>query len=143
MVVDRFPAASGTAVGMTLEQAMSRHSNALVLDADEPHYRQVFRQVLGSLQGVSDRVEGAELGAAYVRLDGLEGLFHGEAGVVSAMLNAVPAHLNPRVGVADAKFPAFVAARTCRPLGAFRVPDDVEGLPRAALRRPASDFSRC
>ena len=125
LVVDRFPAASGVAVGMTLEQAMSRHSNALVLDADEPHYRQVFRQVLGSLQGVSDRIEGAELGAAYVRMDGLEGLFHGEAGVVSAMLNAVPAYLNPRVGVADAKFPAFVAARTCRPLGAFRVPDDV------------------
>ena len=125
LVVDRFPAASGTAVGMTLEQAMSRHSNALVLDADEPHYRQVFRQVLGSLQGVSDRVEGADLGAAYVRIDGLEGLFHGEAGVVSAMLNAVPAHLNPRIGVADAKFPAFVAARTCRPLGASRVPGDV------------------
>ena len=92
MVVDRFPAASGVAVGMTLEQAMSRHANALVLDADEPHYRQIFRQVLGSLQGVSDRVEGAELGSAYVRIDGLEGLFHGEAGVVSAMLNAVPSH---------------------------------------------------
>ena len=125
MVVDRFPAASGVAVGMTLEQAMSRHANALVLDADEPHYRQIFRQVLGSLQGVSDRVEGAELGGAYVRIDGLEGLFHGEAGVVSATLNAVPAYLNARVGVADAKFPAFVAARMCRPLGAFRVPDNV------------------
>ena len=125
LVVDRFPAASGVAVGMTLEQAMSRHANALVLDADEPHYRQVFRQVLGPLQGVSDRVEGNELGIAYVRLDGLEGLYRGEAGVVSALLNAVPAHLNPRVGVADAKFPAFVAARTCRALGASRVPDNV------------------
>ena len=125
LVVDRFPAASGVAVGMTLEQAMSRHANAIVLDADEPYYQQVFGQVLGSLQGVSDRVEGAELGIAYVRIDGLEGLFHGEAGVVSTLLNAVPAYLNPRVGVADAKFPAFVAARTCRPLGAFRVPDHV------------------
>ena len=128
VVVDRFPAASGTAVGMTLEQAMSRHSNALVLDADEPHYRQVFRQVLGSLQGVSDRVEGSELGTAYVRLDGLEGLYRGEAGVVSALLNTVPSYLNPRIGVADAKFPAFVAARTCRALGASRVPDDVGAL---------------
>ena len=125
LVVDRSPAAFGVAVGMTLEQAMSRHANAVVLDADEPHYRRVFRQILGSLQGVSDRVEGAELGTAYVRLDGLEGLYRGEAGVTSALLNAVPSYLNPRVGVAEAKFPAFVASRSSRPLGAFRVPSDV------------------
>ena len=125
LVVDQFPGASGVVAGMTIEQAMSRHSDAIVLDADEPHYRQLFRQVLGSLQGVSDRVEGAELGTAYVRVDGLESLYRGEAGVVSALLNTVPAYLNPRVGVADAKFPAFVAARTCRPLGACRVPEDV------------------
>ena len=125
LVVDRFPEASGAAAGMTLEHAMSRHANAVVLDADELHYSLVFRQVLTSLQGISDRVEGGEPGTAYVRLDGLEGLYHGEAGVVSALLNTVPAYLNPRVGIADAKFPAFVAARTCRALGAFRVPGNV------------------
>ena len=141
LVVDRFPAASGVAVGMTLEQAVSRHANALVLDADEPYYQQVFNQVLGSLQGVSDRVEGADLGTAYVRLDGLEGLYRGEAGVVSALLNAVPAHLNPRIGVAEAKFPAFIAARTCRPLGAFRVPDNVRDFlaPHSIDLLPISD----
>ena len=110
---------------MTLEQAVSGHGKAIVLDADEPHYRRVFGQVLSSLQGISDRVEEADLGRAYVRLDGLEGLFRGEAGVVSALLNAVPAYLSPRVGVADAKFPAFVAAGTCGAHGAFRVPEDV------------------
>ena len=125
VVVDRFPAAFGVVAGMTIEQAMSRHSDVVVLDADETDYRQVFRQVLGSLQGVSDRVEGAGLGTAYVRVDGLEALYRGEAGVVSALLNTIPAYLNPRVGVADAKFPAFVAARTCRPLGAFKTPDNV------------------
>ena len=53
-------------------------------------------------------------------------MYRGEAGAVSALLNAVPAYLNPRIGVADAKFPAFVAARTCSAHGAFRVPVDVE-----------------
>ena len=125
LVADCFPSARGVRAGMTLEQAMSRHSNAIVLDADEPHYRRVFGQVLAALQGVSDRVEGPELGTAYVRIDGLEGLYRGEAGVVSALLNAVPAYLGPRIGVADAKFPGFVAARTCAVHGAFRVPDDV------------------
>ena len=125
VVVDRFRSAPGVKPGMTLEQAVSRHGNAIVLDADEPHYRRVFGQVLSSLQGISDRVEEAHLGTAYVRLDGLERLFRGEAGVVSALLNTVPAYLTPRVGVADAKFPAFVAARTCGAHGAFRVPEDV------------------
>ena len=125
MVVDRFPKAAGVRAGMTLEQAVSRDSNAVVLDADEPYYRRVFAQMLSTLQGVSDRVEGAELGTAYVRIDGLEKLYGGEARVVSALLNAAPAYLSPRVGVADAKFPAFVAAWTCGAHGAFRVPEDV------------------
>ncbi len=125
VVVDRFRAASGVAAGMTLEQAVSRHANAVVLDADRTHYRRVFGRVLASLQGISDRVEEAGLGTAYVRIDGLEGMYRGEAGSVSALLNAVPAYLNARIGVAGAKFPAFVAARTSAAHGAFRVPDDV------------------
>ena len=125
MVVDRFPAASGVSAGMTLEEAVSRHTNAVVLDADEPYYRRVFGQMLSALQGVSDRVEGAVLGTAYVRIDGLEELYGGEARVVSVLLNAAPVYLSPRVGVAGAKFPAFVAAWTCGAHGAFRVPEDV------------------
>ena len=125
IVVDRFPEASGVMIGMTPEQAVSRHANAIVLDADEPYYRRVFERVLASLQGISDRVEGAETGTAYVRVDGLEELYRGEAGVVSTLLNAVPEYLHPRVGVAGGKFPAFVAARTSRAFGASRVPDDV------------------
>ena len=125
LVVDRFPGASEAMAGMTLEQAVSRHTNAVVLDTDEPHYRRVFGQMLSALQGISDRVERAELGRAYVRIDGLEGVYRDEAGVVSALLNAVPTYLVPRIGVADAKFPALVAARTCVTQGAFRVPGDV------------------
>ena len=142
LVVDQFPGASGVVAGMTIEQAMSRHLNVVVLDADETHYRQVFRQVLGSLQGVSDRVEGAELGTAYVRVDGLERLYRGEAGVVSALLNAVPSYLNPRVGVADAKFPAFVAAPCVQTARSLQGSRGCEGLPRATLHRPASHFKR-
>lgn len=123
-VVDYFPGVSGVKVGMTLEQAVSHHTDTIVLNADEPHYQQLFGQVLTSLQGISDRVEGAELGTAYVRLDGLEALFGGEDQLVSALLDAIPADLNPRIGVADAKFPAFVAARTRDP-GVSSAPDDV------------------
>ena len=62
MVVDSTPYTSGVATGMTLEEALSIRSGALVLEADEPHYRRVFAQVLASLQGISDRVEGIGAG---------------------------------------------------------------------------------
>ena len=124
LVVDYFPGLSGVKAGMPLEQAVSHNTDTIVLSADEPYYRQLFGQLLTSLQGISDRVEGAELGTAYVRLDGLDALYGGEARLLSALLDAVPADLNPRIGVADAKFPAFVAARTRAP-GVSNAPDDV------------------
>ena len=127
LVIDHFPAASGAVAGMTLEQARSRQTDGAVLEADEAYYRRVFHRMLVSLQGISDRVEGAELGTAYVRLDGVEALYGGEARLVTTLLNAVSQDLAPRVGVGDAKFPAFAAARTSRALGAVQVPPDVAG----------------
>ena len=124
LVVDSMSSSSSVSPGMTLEEALSIRPEALVIEVDEPHYRRVFAQVLASLQGISDRVEGAELGSAYIRLDGLERLHGGEARLVNALLNAVPQDLVPRAGVAETKFPALVAARMSKPLGATRVPPD-------------------
>ena len=126
VVVDYFPGAAGVKVGMTLEQAVSYLAETVVLNADELYYRQVFGEVIRALQGVSDRVEWGELGTAYVRIDGMEALYGGEAQVVQALLEAVPADLTARIGVADAKFPAFVAARMREP-GVSRAPEDVRG----------------
>ena len=124
IVVDSTPYTSGVSPGMTLEEALSIRPEALVLESDESHYRRVFAQGLASLQGISDRVEGSELGTAYVRLDGLERLYGGEARLVNALLNAVPQDLAPRAGVAEAKFAAFVAARVSEPSRATRVHED-------------------
>ena len=112
LVVDHTSEAFGVRAGMTLEQAVSHHADSIVLEADEPHYRQVFDDVLRSLVDVGHRVEGPELGTAYVRLDGLEALYGGEERLVYALLGVVPHDLAPAVGVSNAKFPAFVAALT-------------------------------
>ena len=80
--------------------------------------------MLASLQSISDRVEGAELGTAYVRLDGLESMYGGEARLASALLHSVSEYLHPRVGLGEGKFPSFVAARVSRTQGATRVPSD-------------------
>ena len=124
-MVDYTPSATGVSPDMTLEEALSIRPEALVLEADESHYNKVFSQILTSLQAISDRVEDTELGTAYVRLDGLEHLHGGEARLVSALLNAVPQDLAPRVGVAKAKFPAFVAAAVSDPSRATRAPADI------------------
>ena len=122
-VSDVFPAVTGVAVGMSLEEALSHNADTVIIEANEPAYRRTFRQVLTSLQEISDRVEHAALGVAYVRLDGLEALYGGEERLIAALLNAVPPDLAPRVGVADTKFPALVAAQASRAGAVTRIPD--------------------
>ena len=132
LVIDHFPTTSGVVAGMAVEEALSRQADGIVLEADEAAYRREFHRMLTSLQEVSDRVEGgmlrqAQQGTVYVGLDGLEALYGGEARLVTTLLNAVSQDLAPRVGVGDAKFPAYVAARASQPLGAAKVPPDVAG----------------
>ena len=112
---------------MTLEQATSCRNDLIILDADEAYYRRAFEDVIDALLGVSDRVEPAEPGVAYARIDGLEALHGGEAEVAEALLAAVPDSLNARVGIGDTKFTAFVAARTAPALGIAVCPDDAAG----------------
>ena len=140
VVVDYFPAATAVSAGMPLERALSYQAEAVVLESDEPHYRRVFRQVLNSLQGISDRVEDAGLGVAYVALEGLESMYGGEERLVLALLNAVPQNLAPRAGVGEGKFPAMVAARSSDPLRAAKVPMDAAAFlaPRPIALLPVS-----
>ena len=123
-VLDHSPGIPCGVLGATLEQARALQPHAAVLEADEPHYRRVFRQALDALLEVGDRVEAAELGIAYLGIDGLEQMYGGEARLVTTLLNAPPRWLNPRIGVGAGKFPALTAARTSPALGATRVPPD-------------------
>ncbi len=133
LVVDSFPGASEVTTGMNLQQAYSRRADIIVLEADEPYYRKLFDQLLKTLQQKSDRVESGGLGLAYVGLDGLESLYGGEVNLIDSVLRAIPSDLNPRIGVAEGKFPAYVAALKNRGCGATRVPFDV-----ASFLRPLS-----
>ena len=140
LVVDSSAGASARA-GMTLEQAMSSHNGFIILDADEPYYRRVFEDVIEALFQVSDRVEPAELGIAYVRVDGLEFLYGGEKAVASALMDAVPSSLAARVGIGDSKFTSYIAARTAKPLGISVCSADVAELlaPLSITLLPLSD----
>ena len=149
LVVDSSAGASARA-GMTLEQAMSYHNGLIILDADEPYYRRVFEDVVEALLQVGDRVEPAELGTAYARIDGLELLYEGEGNAASALLDAVPDWLSACVGVGGSKFASYIAARTAdvrsvavcpADEAAFLAPLSIELLPLSAdLKRSLHGF---
>ena len=126
VVVDTLPAASGLSVGASLSEARSLEPDAVLIEADESYYRHEFERMLRALDAVSDEVEGAELGVAYVALDGA-------AARQDELLGLLPEQFRPRIGVAETKFPAFVAATTRRSRGMSVVPNDV-----AAFLAPCS-----
>ena len=144
VVVDHSPAASRISIGMTPEQALSQQADTLILEADEPTYRSVFRQTLTALQEVSDQVEDAELGTAYVRVTGLDEMYGGEDALTAALHEAIPSYLQARIGIGEGKFPAFVAATMSPPLGVTTVPPDaVEFLsPRPVDLLPIKEATR-
>ena len=125
LVLDSSPEATGVTAGMPLQEALSRCKDATLLQADDPYYHSVFDRVITSLAQKSPMVEKAELGCAYVGLDGLEAMYRGEPRLITSLLHAVPHHLNPRIGVANGKFPAYVAASACHGDRATRVPNDI------------------
>jgi hypothetical protein len=127
LVLDSSSEARGVIAGMSLQEAVSRCKDTVLLQADAPYYESGFNALVRSLEQRSPLVEKAELGSAYVGLDGLEAMYGGETRLITSLLQAVPQEFNPRIGVALGKFPAYVAAVTSGGGRATRVPGDVAG----------------
>jgi nucleotidyltransferase/DNA polymerase involved in DNA repair len=79
VVLDCSPEARDVASGMALQEALSRSKDATLLEADETYYQAAFDDMVHSLEQRSPLVEKADLGCAYVGLDGLEAMYGGEA----------------------------------------------------------------
>ena len=124
-VLDASWQAKGVSHGMPLQEALSRCSGAAVLEADELYYQRVFDKVVEALLDRSPTVEKGELGCAYVDVHGTEGIYGGDRGIMSTLLEAVPDDLGPRIGLAESKFPAYVAAIASKAGQATKVPKDV------------------
>ena len=127
VVVDHSPEARGIIAGMPLQEALSRCKNATLLQADQPRYHADFDKVAGLLTQRSPLVEKGDLACAYVGLDGLEEMYGGEARLVASLLQAAPHGFSPRIGLAEGKFPAYVAAMVSGGGQATKVPGNVAG----------------
>ena len=121
LVLDSSEEAKGVIAGMPLSEAMARCKDASLIQADAPYYNSTFNKLIKALELRSPVVEKSGLGCAYVGLEGLEAMYGGEAQVVASLLQVAPEEFNPRIGVAEGKFPAYVAAVTSRGGRATRI----------------------
>jgi nucleotidyltransferase/DNA polymerase involved in DNA repair len=79
----------GVRPGVTVSQAIGLCPPLVLLEPDPVWYDERFAHLLLALSHVSPVVEPAELGRAYVGVDGLEGLYGGPERVLAAIAAAV------------------------------------------------------
>ncbi|MDX9986325.1 MAG: hypothetical protein RBR99_02530 [Dehalococcoidales bacterium] len=114
-LIDYSPGLEGLAPGMPLERAIALYGEAETISADLPHYRDMFEQILDCLQQVSPLVENGAEGIVYMGTSGLELLYPEKGDLAHAVRKAVSTEFEVRMGQAEGKFPAYLAATHSRP----------------------------
>ena len=109
--------AAGVWPGLPLREVVPLCPGAIVLQPDPVRTASVLEAVLADLQRVSPLVEPGEGDDGYFFLDlrGLQGMYGELAALEEAIRAAVPPLLRPRLGFANGKFAAAVAARLAEP----------------------------
>ena len=110
LVLDYSQELKGLQRDMPIQQAISMYGELGLIQGDVPHYWDVFNAILDALELKSPLVEGSELGDVYIGIDGLQLIYENNDILVSAMRESVPAIFDARVGIAEGKFPAYLAA---------------------------------
>ncbi len=136
LVLDYSPELNNLCVGMPLQQALSSHGEADLMHADMPYYWTIFNEILDALEEKSPLVEGTDLGEVYIGLDGLHLIYENDDVTVSAMHEAIPAAFGARIGIAEGKFPSYLAAQHS-PTGSYKT---IDGNITAFLKNLTCDF---
>jgi DNA polymerase-4 len=120
LVLDFSPELEGLQSGMPLQMALSRHAGVELLQADMPYYRSIFNEILDLLEEKCPLVEGSGLGTAYLGVNGLHLLYPDNEALISAIREAIPESFIAQMGIAEGKFPAYLAALYSSP-DAYRI----------------------
>jgi DNA polymerase-4/protein ImuB len=110
----------GIRAGMSLRDVMATCPFTQVIPTNPVREEGVAAQLLLSLEALSPLVEAdpTEPGCWYLDLHGLERLSGSPAQIAGQILQVIPPALRPRIGLADGKFPARIAAGRAAP-GSF------------------------
>ncbi len=117
LVLDYSPELKDLRPDMPVQQALARYGTAELVPADIPYYRATFNGILDEMEGISPLVEGSELGTAYLGVDGLQLIFPDDDRLIRAVREVLPEIFVPQTGIAEGKFPAYLAARHSPPHG--------------------------
>lgn len=123
LVLDASPELAGLSPETPLQQALARYGEAGLIPADEPYYRSVFNDLLDKLEAKCPLVEGAEPGLIYINADGMHLIYPHYKSLINAVREVIPDSFTPRIGIAEGKFPAYLAARHSPP-GEYRILTD-------------------
>jgi DNA polymerase IV len=125
LMLDFSPELSGLERDMPLQQALALHGEVTILQGDLPRYWSVFHDILDALEQRSPLVEGADLGLAYIGIDGLQLIYPTDDLLIKAVREAVPERFGARIGIAEGKFPAYLAALRSPPDGHLGLKGDL------------------
>jgi len=117
LVLDWSPGLDGLRRDMPLQQALARHGEVELLQADIPCYRAAFSGLLDALEEKSPLVEGPEPGLIYIGVDGLHLIYPDDDALLKAVREAITGAFTPQFGIAGNKFLAYLAARRSPPGG--------------------------
>ena len=96
--------------GMPLQQALSMYGGMEILQADMQYYWSVFNRILDELELKSPLVEGLEPGNIYIGIDGMQLIYSTDEMLAKDVRETVPSAFESRIGIAEGKFAAFMAA---------------------------------
>jgi DNA polymerase IV len=126
LVLDYSPGLQGLQVHMPVQQALSLHNGIELIHADVPHYWSIFNQILDALEMKSPLIEGADLGTIYIGLDGLQLIYPDDDSLITAIKEVVPPAFEPRLGISNGKFMAYLAALYSNPNSYRTLTDDTK-----------------
>jgi len=119
---DSSPEAYGVTSGMFVRDAISICNKAILIESDEDYYNEIFNQTIKPIIQKRPRIERSGLGCIYLEIDDPRG---NELMIVSSFLNEIPREFNPRIGLAESKFPAYIAALRSPANQATQIPIDI------------------
>ncbi len=119
--VTRKAKAYGVRAGLSVREATALCPSLVVLEPRPAHVARVAAALVEAMATVSPLVEEAEPGVVFADLRGTERLVPRLEDLARIALGAAPCALGPRLGVADHRFTAYIAARRARPGEALAV----------------------
>ena len=96
-ILDYSPECKGLQREMPLQQALSLYGEAELIQADIPYYWDVFNETLDLMEEKSPLVEGSDLEAIYIGLDGLELIYGNDGALAKAVRSVIPDDFDPHL----------------------------------------------